>query len=57
MISSHFYFGRFLKCNIIVSHCVREIYFVMYSSSVNFQPLYEILDLNLEWSDQVSLHI
>ena len=63
MLSIHFYFeikdinvkcGRFLKSGIIVSQGIK---FVIYSSSVNFQPFGEFSDLNLEWSGQGSLYI
>ena len=67
MLSIHSYFeinginvksGRFLKCGIIVSHCVgRYKIYKSFRLRLTFNHMVKVSDLNLDWSDQGSIHI
>ena len=65
MLSIHFYFetidrdvisGRFMKCGIIVSHCVRRYQIcIIFRLRYIFNHMIKVSDLNLEWSGQGSV--
>ena len=67
MLSIHFYCeikdnnvksGRFMKCGIIVSHCVgRYQICIIFRLREIFNHMIKVSDLNLEWSGQGSVHI
>ena len=67
MLFIHFYFeikdrnvksGRYMKCGIIVSHCVGKYQIcIIFRLREIFNDMIKLSDHNLEWYGQGSVHI